>query len=95
MADSIINALSESFAEQQSGIETLTSLLKGRQQTIDDLKKAYASSQDQLIALQQQLVSDTQISDLSTKIRSSTQDLTKLLTQVQSVKSPLSIKNVQ
>ncbi len=94
MTDTIISALADSFAKQQSNFDKLAEVLKIRQQTIDNLQTVYATSQDQLAALQQQLLSDSQISDLNTKIQSSNQELTKLLTQVQSVKPALNPKNV-
>ncbi len=85
---STIEALADAFIKQQSALDALLDIMKTRQRAIDDLDKIYAENQERLSSLSQQLNADTQISDLSSKVQSSTQDLLKLVTQVQSVKIP-------
>ena len=88
MTDSVIEALANMFTKQQADLDRLADSLNSRQQAIDAVNKAYTDNQDKLAALQHQLSSDTQVQDLSAKVDSSTQSLSKLVTQAQALKVP-------
>ena len=89
--DTRIGALTEAFSRQQTEFEALVNLLTARQRAIDDLCEIFEETQNRLSLLEQELAADTRVSEMSSKIQASTQELTKLVT---SVKIPtLSILN--
>ncbi len=70
---------------------SILNLLNDRRDIIDQLETSYSITMDKLSTLHQQVTNDTQLSDLSNKIQSSNQELSKLLSQV-TAKLPSNIK---
>ena len=80
--DTRIGALTEAFNRQQTEFETLVNLLSSRQKAIDDLYKIFDESQNRLSLLQEELSADTQVSEMASRIQTSTEELTKLVSTV-------------
>lgn len=82
------NELAEAFSAQDAQIQALVTAMQARQEVIQDVQNIYAETQEQLALLHQQIQADSHISELTSKVQASTQELSKLVTNIKLPKIP-------